>query len=94
MLTAVKQMFPELYPLILSAYNSPHSSSFHWRDSIQSAEGVQRGDPLGPLLFCLTVHSVVKELTSELCIFYMDDGILGGNLDTILQDLHTVERLT
>ena len=54
---------------------------------------MQQRDPLGPILFCLTVHSVVKKLTSELRVFYMDDGILGGNLDIILQDLHTVERL-
>ena len=29
-------------------------------ETIQSKEGVQQGDPLGPLLFCLTVHKLVS----------------------------------
>ena len=32
----------------------------------QTAEGVQQGDPLGPLLFCFTIHSLFSQLVSEL----------------------------
>ena len=34
----------------------------------------------------------MSQLRSELRIFYMDDGILGGSLDDVLDDLHTVRN--
>lgn len=53
MLNAVKLLAPSIYPFVHSAYSS--SSSYFWGDKIiPSAEGVQQGDPIGPLLFCLT----------------------------------------
>ena len=77
MLTVVREKVPELLPLVHSAYSSP-SHLVIGNEIIQSLEGVQQGDPLGPLLFCLTIHSIVSQLRSELQIFYMDDGTLGG----------------
>ena len=59
---------------------------------LASAEGIQQGDPLGPLLFCLTIHELCSKLQSELCIFYLDDGTLGGNRSEVLQDLEVVNR--
>ena len=61
---------------------------------IQSAEGIQQGDPLGPLLFCLTTMEIMEQLRSELIIFYiyLDDGTLGGSVEDITQDLQIVER--
>ena len=54
-LEAVLEHAPELHPFVHSVYSSP--SSLFWGDkTIQSAEGVQQGDPLGPLLFCLGIH--------------------------------------
>ena len=50
MVTVVEELVTEL--LVLSAYGSP-SSLFFGKIVIQSSEGVQQGDPLGPLLFCL-----------------------------------------
>ena len=58
--------------------------------TLASAEGIQQGDPLGPLLFCLTIHELCSKLRSELCIFYLDDGTLGGNRSEVLQDLEVV----
>ena len=44
MLDAVLEHAPTLYPFVHSAYSSP--SSLFWSDAtIQSAEGVQQGDP-------------------------------------------------
>ena len=91
MLTVVGEKVPELLPLVHSAYSSP-SHLFIGNEIIQSSEGVQQGDPLGPLLFCLTIHSIVSQLRSELWIFYMDDGTLGGSLDDVVDDLHTVRK--
>ena len=72
-------------------YYSP--SSLFWLDrTIQSAEGVQQGDPLGPLLFCLSIHHIVQQLESELSLFYLDDGPLGGNAGHLERDLEVIEQ--
>ena len=44
----------------------------HENQTLSSAEGVQQGDPLGPLLFCLALHSYLLRLNS-FCVAYMDD---------------------
>ncbi|KAF2880869.1 hypothetical protein ILUMI_25303 [Ignelater luminosus] len=57
---------------------------------ILSQVGAQQGDPAGPLLFCLVIQAVIKNLNFELNIFYLDDGTLGGDANTVLQDLNTI----
>ena len=92
MLEAVQDLAPELFPFVHSAYASP--SSLFWGDKIlQSSEGVQQGDPLGPLLFCLSIHRLCSQLKSELCLCYLDDVTLGGNVDDALDDLEVVEHV-
>lgn len=91
MLEAVMAHVPQIYPFVFSCYSSP-STLFLRESTIQSAEGVQQGDPLGPLLFCLTIHPLITPLISELRIFYLDDGTLGGPEEDVLQDLEYVER--
>ena len=92
MLEAVQDLAPELFPFVHSAYSSP--SSLFWGDKIlQSSEGVQQGDPLGPLLFCLSIHRLCSQLKSELCLCYLDDVTLGGNVDDALDDLEVVEHV-
>ena len=67
-------MPPSFSPLVHSVYSAP-SSLFVQGRSIQSAEGVQQGDPLGPLLFSLTTMGLIKPLRSELVIFYLEEGL-------------------
>ena len=89
MLEAVQSLAPDIYPFVHSAYSSP--SSLFWGDKVlQSAEGVQQGDPLGPLLFCLTIFHPCSQLSSELCVMYLDDITLGGTTEDILHDLGIV----
>ena len=57
-----------------------------------SQEGVQQGDPLGPLLFCLVIHPLVKKLKSELRIFYLDDGLIGGTALDVPDDIRMIRR--
>ena len=92
MLLAVRELAPALYPFVHSSYSSP--SSLFWHDSIlQSAEGVQQGDPLGPLLFCLSIHDLCSQLRSEFNVWYLDDGSVGGTLEDISHDLELVQRV-
>ena len=80
----------DLFRFVSSAYKRP-SSLFYVDHIIQSAEGVQQGDPLDPLLFCLTIHPLVSTLKSSFAVFYLDDGSLGGSLQEVLSDLKLVE---
>ena len=51
---------------------------------LESAEGVQQGDPLGPLLFCFTIQSLILKLQSEFSVFYLDDGTIGGSVKDVI----------
>ena len=78
MLETVLQSAPLLFPFAYSVYESP--TFLYYRNTILiSQEGVQQGDPLGSLLFCLTIHPMVQQLKSRFKVFYMDDSTLGGN---------------
>ena len=92
MLDAVQAVAPVLLPFVHSSYSSP--SCLFWGDkTIQSSEGVQQGDPLGPLLFCLSLHQLHSLTKSELCIFYLDDVTLGGDLEDVVHDLGAVQQV-
>ena len=47
--------------------------------------GVQQGYPLGPFLFCFTVHSLVPQLKSSLKLLFLDDIPVGGSLDDVVR---------
>ena len=59
---------------------------------VQSSEGVQQGDPLGLLLFCLAIHRLTQSLKSELCVCYLDDGTLGVSKADLLHDLDLIKN--
>ena len=65
MLSAVSDLCPVLYPFIHSSYSAP-SHLFWGSRRLVSADGVQQGDPLGPLLFCLTIHPLIIQLKVNL----------------------------
>ena len=52
---------------------------------------MQQSDPLGPLLFCLTIHPIVECLQSRFRVFYHDDGVLGGSLFEVQEDILSIE---
>ena len=91
MLHSVLSKVPRIFPLAFSAYRYP-SLLFFDRHTILSAEGVQQGDPIGPLLFCLAIHDLISSLRSEFKVFYLDDGTLGGTLDDVKADLQYLEQ--
>lgn len=89
-LSAVHEKIPRLQPFVELCY--AESSNLCFGDEIiMSEEGAQQGDPLGSLLFCLAIHRLVEKLSSELNLWYIDDGILGGNITDILHDIDIIK---
>ena len=82
MLSAVHSRIPDLYSYCCSAYSQP-SVLFYGSHTVLSQEGPQQGDPLGPLLFCNTIHPLLSSLKSDLKLGYMDDVSLGGPVDRV-----------
>ena len=90
-LEAVRQFAPEIFPFVYSCYATISNLSFRGT-IVHSAEGVQQGDPLGPLLFCLAIHPLTQQLKSEFCVFYLDDGTVGGSEHDVLHDFQLIDR--
>ena len=89
MLQKVKEVIPEYLPYISSTYRNP-STLFCGDKTMASNNGVQQGDPLGPMLFCLVVDELAKSLESLLNLWYFDDATLGGSPESVLEDFTTV----
>ena len=89
----IREQFPRLYKFIWQAYNAP-STLFFGRYTLDSATGVQQGDPLGPALFSLAIQSLATTLSSEFNIWYLDDGTIGGETSQVLSDLQSVKRMS
>ncbi|CAK9302743.1 unnamed protein product [Gordionus sp. m RMFG-2023] len=64
--------------------------------TIPSDEGIQQGDPLGPLIFSLGIHNLVHCLKSsfnlDLNIWYLDDGTICGPSKNILAAIEYIEK--
>lgn len=92
MLETIHEELPELYPFIHMCYSATSLLNFG-EFMLLSDEGFQQGDPLGPLLFCSTSLKLARSMTSEFNSWYLDDGSLGGDVNSLLYDLETVRRV-
>ena len=90
-LEAVYRDVPEIYNFCHSAYSGTSLLQYgEWL--IESQEGVQQGDPIGPLLFCLTIQPLLNALNSSLKVGYLDDITLGGSSQVVSEDVSTIIR--
>ncbi|XP_055339157.1 uncharacterized protein LOC129588800 [Paramacrobiotus metropolitanus] len=79
------EVIPEYYGFVKMCYGS-YSSLFLGETIIASQSGVQQGDPLGPVLFCLVLQFVIDKLNAYLNAWYMDDGTLGGTPSEVIRN--------
>jgi len=86
----VKKFTPDLFPLALQAYGATSILSVENED-ICSSQGVQQGDPAGPLLFCLALKPLADSMESEMSAWYLDDGFVIGSLDKVIADINKVK---
>ena len=89
---AVAKYFPELLAFAQSTLGQ--TSELQFGDfMLQSAEGAQQGDPLGPLYFCLTFKELLESLLSELVLGFLDDVALGGEAACVMKDFILLEAV-
>lgn len=91
MLDAVLEKVPGIYKFCHLSY-SKSSELIYSGYTIHSSEGPQQGDPLGPLLFCNSIHPLLLSLTSLLILAYMDDVTLGGPEAQVARDVEEIRR--
>ena len=67
--------------------------------TLTSECGVQQGDPLGPLLFCLVLNILVKDICSDpncahlsFHSWYLDDGVVAGPSLAVQKVLALIEE--
>ncbi|KAL0210052.1 hypothetical protein P9112_010136 [Eukaryota sp. TZLM1-RC] len=83
---ALLQYLPKLLPYFQSTCST--CSNLHFGNNIlSSSNGVKQGNPLGPLLFCLVIHTIllqIQEMFPSLkTIAYVDDVVLIDDLNIV-----------
>jgi hypothetical protein len=80
LLAEVQKRAPKLLAWANFCYAN-HSNLFLQGCPLRSEQGVQQGDPLGPLFFCLVWQRIVEQMPELLAlnVWYLDDGHLVGS---------------
>ena len=67
--------------------------------TLRSEQGVQQGDPLGPLLFSLVLHKLVRSIAVDsecserlFNMWYLDDSTLAGPKDAVKHAIHLIQQ--
>lgn len=92
LLRSVASTVPGIYRFCHLAYSQPSVLRFDTR-TILSQEGPHQGDPLGALLFCVSIHPELQRLQSELVAGFMDDVTLGGPAETVAADIDHIRDI-
>jgi len=93
MLEAVATHLPKLFTFVSSAYGSPSNLAFG-SYTIFSKEGIKQGDPLGPLLFCITMIDVFAASRFRFKVGYSDDITLGDSVEDLINEVKDLRLRT
>ncbi|CAO2814623.1 unnamed protein product [Amaranthus hypochondriacus] len=82
LLREVRLRCPSLSRWVEFCYSTP-ARLYYGEHTLRSCQGVQQGDPLGPLLFALVLHPLVCRIRDsfDLCLqaWYLDDDTIIGD---------------
>jgi len=92
MLLYVHRRIPEIFAYCHSAYGQP-SVLFHGQYIVSSEVGPQRGDPVGPLLFCNAIQPLLNSLDSELNLGHTDSVSLDDPADGVAADVAQIAKV-
>ena len=97
LLRECQERFPDLLPWAKWCYGSQALLFYGDSIEIKSCVGVQQGDPLGPLLFCLVLHVLVRKIHLacphlDLERWYLDDGVLAGSAADVATALAIIRQ--
>jgi len=59
---------------------------------VSSQEGVQQKEPLGPLLFSLTMTQVLDSSSCEFTAGYLDDVTLGDAVEILIEEVKALKN--
>ena len=91
LLSQIKHKIPGTYKFLWQCYSKP--SKLFFKDKlINSATGCQQGDPLGPAIFSLAIHPIIEKLNSKFNVWYLDDGTLGDNPQSVYNDFRNLTQ--
>jgi hypothetical protein len=86
MLQEVRLRCPVISRWVEFCYSSP-ARLYYGEHTLWSHQGVQQGDPLGPLLFALVLHPLVCKIRDSFSLplqaWYLDDGTIIGDTLTV-----------
>ena len=91
MLEAARVRLPSIYPLVWQAYCSA-SPLYIGDKKIWSRTGIQQGDPLSSLLFSLAIDSVSTGGGTDINVWYLDDGTIGGPLEQVTNNIQRIKN--
>jgi hypothetical protein len=74
------------------------ASYLNWSDEvIESAVGVQQGDPLAPVLFCMVLKRVINAISDscalDINLWFLDDGVIAGPAEEVSRALDVIEQV-
>ena len=89
MLKAVASSMPGI-SVFTNSFHSQHSQLFYDKFVVSGESGIQQGDPLGPLLFSLTLWPIIEKIQKtspelQQHSWYLDDGVLVGSEDDLIR---------
>ena len=90
-LNQILQNCPAIYPLMRQAYGFS-SPLFYGETRILSQTGLHQGDPLASLAFSLAINPVIRNISCPFNVWYLDDGVFGGELQEVARNLQELER--